>query len=860
MTSTKLRKAKLGKSHAHPSKKIYALTPLAAAVVAALSPTLPVLAQEEATRLEEIIVTATRREMSLQDIPHSIDVLSAIQLDRMGAKDLEASLRALPSVHLTALQPGQNQLTVRGMTSEVFEYTREAQVAVYLDEQPMTSNAQQVGIRNIDMDRIEFLPGPQGTLFGTSSQTGTLRYITKKPHTDGFEGAVEGRWGTTTGGADSYDISGILNIPLVDDKLAVRIVGYSSHDGGYVDNVFGTSLSGNYDNAALVGDDQNEYDVDGGRLHVLWNLSDNWSALFSLVAENTSAPGAWDSDASLDDYQVTRFYEEFRDDDWTSGSLTLSGDLGFADLTLTATRFERDIVYEYDRMSYSQSRDKAYGYYCNLTFDYPTTYYYYYSCIYYAEYLPSYISNDQRQERDSVELRLVSKGDGRFQWTVGAYYEDFLNEWFYGSVIPGWQGTISGDAANYYAFYYGVDSNYYNNYTPNPNQVYPLPATDFFWSQEFTQIITQTAFFGELGYDLTDDLNIFGGIRWAEFERDKIQTDLFPGALIPFGDRADGDGTFRDVGTDSDTIYKIGLRYNFSDDVMAYGLFSQGFRVGGSNSLRAASTGRLPLTFDGDFVNNYELGIKSQLLDGRMTFNASAFFMEWEDYMQGASFDEWWLQGTINAGGAETTGIEMQVQWQVTDRLSFGTSLYIGDKEFQDHHCNDYVDNVNLGCVLNSNGDPIYTTLGEDDDGNFTVETQADIVAGMTLPNSPDARAHASLYYEVPDVFGGDMWFYYDFTYSDESWDGISNIRDNDTDGLSPSWTYSNFSTGLKLPNQLDITVSVNNLFDQNGYSYAWTGEGANARDFGDSRYQIQRAQHRPRTVWLTLRKGFGGT
>ena len=282
-------------------KRKAVLTPLAAAVIAALCPAGPALAQEDgAARLDEIIVTATKRELNLQDVPHSIDVLSAAELKRMGAKDLEATLRALPSVHLTALTPGQNSLVIRGISTGAYEYRTEAQVAVYLDEQPLTFNSQQVGIRNIDLQRIENLPGPQGTLFGSSSQTGTIRYITNKPVTGSVLGQVEGAWGTTTGGEDSYDISGVLNIPI-GDSFAIRAVGYTSHDGGYVDNIFGESFAGNYDNADLVEDDFNEYDVDGGRLHALWNMGDNWSTLITVVAENTDATGVWDTDESLGD-------------------------------------------------------------------------------------------------------------------------------------------------------------------------------------------------------------------------------------------------------------------------------------------------------------------------------------------------------------------------------------------------------------------------------------------------------------------------------------------------------------------------------------------------------------------------------
>ena len=235
------------------NRKSFALTPLSAAVVTALSTGGTAVAQEsDSLAIEEIMVTATKREISLQDVAHSIDVLSSVELQRMGAKDLESTLRALPSIGLVSLQPGQNSLIVRGITTEPFEYRTDAQVAVYLDEQPMSSNSQQVGFRGIDMARVENLPGPQGTLFGASSQTGTIRYITNKPNFDGFFAQVEASGASTDGGDGSYDINGILNIPLIDDKLAARVVAYSSHDGGYVDNVFGESFSGNYDNADLV--------------------------------------------------------------------------------------------------------------------------------------------------------------------------------------------------------------------------------------------------------------------------------------------------------------------------------------------------------------------------------------------------------------------------------------------------------------------------------------------------------------------------------------------------------------------------------------------------------------------------------
>ena len=216
--------------------------------------------------------------------------------------------------------------------------------------------------------------------------------------------------------------------------------------------------------------------------------------------------------------------------------------------------------------------------------------------MYYTNYYPSYVFNYQEQERDAVELRLVSKGDTRFQWMVGAYYEDFLNEWYYGAITPGLVNTTAFATAYAYAYAYGCP-NYYNSYMPNPNQACPLPETDVIYGTDFSNNVTQTALFGELGYNLTDDLRVYGGFRWAEVDRDKFERWAFPvEGLIPPPDRATSDGTFRDVGTDSDTIFKIGVQYDIDDERMVYGLFSQGFRVGGANSQRAAATGMVPQT------------------------------------------------------------------------------------------------------------------------------------------------------------------------------------------------------------------------------------------------------------------------
>lgn len=821
-------------------KSAFVMTPLATAVVAALCPTEAVVAQDDDTvRLEEIIVTATKREIYLQDVPHNIDVLTANDIAKMGAKSLEDAVKALPSIALTAGNPGQNSLVIRGMSSSGFDFRRDAQVGIYVDEQPLTASGQQLGVRTIDMERIELLAGPQGTLFGSSSQSGTMRYITNKPHHRGFGGNVEARYGTTKGGEGSYELNGTLNIPLIEDKLAVRVVGYSSHEGGFVDNVPGTSYSGNYDNSALVEDDFNEYDVDGGRIAAQWNISEDWSLLASVIGEDTHLEGNWATDPFLGDHKITRFTEDFRDDSWYSAALTLKGDLGFAELTVTATHLDRDIAYAWDNMSYTQAKDRYYGgglfleqYYAGN----PYYYNYYYLPLYNTDYIRSTIFIDQEEQRDAVEIRLTSSGDSQLQWVVGAFYEDVYDEWYYGSAFPGLESTTMWAYANYLAYYYGVASNYGNNYTPNLNITYPLAVTDVGFAETVRRTNKQTAVFAEFSYNLTDDWAVLAGIRWAQYDREEFNRYVVPEGL-PVGDRATGDGSYRSVGKSDETFYKLGVRYNIDDDRMVYALFSQGVRLGGHNSPRAASTGRLPLIYDPDYLDNYEVGIKSQWLDNRLTINANYFLMKWSDYQTFAEFDQWWLNGTVNAGDAESRGLEFYTDWQATDRLLLSGSFYSADPVFTE----DWNNNFEGG---------VQQPVDPDD---------LQIRAGMPMPGSPEQKFMISAYYEVPDIFGGQLWFYIDHSYHAEQWGGTFDIFNNNTDGLTPSWTNSNFSVGLRLPNQFEAVVNIQNLFDERGYNIQSVGENENADYFGDPRNHNLRILARPRTVWLSLKKRFGG-
>jgi iron complex outermembrane recepter protein len=776
------------------------LTPLAAAVVAALNPASPALAQSDG-ELEEIIVTATRRASNLQDVAQSITAFTTADIERQGFQNMEDYMKSLPSMNLVNLMPGRNSVIMRGVSTGSAEYRTDSQVAVYLDEQPMTSISQQVDVRMVDIARIESLPGPQGTLFGSSSQSGTLRIITNKPDYTGFSGQATTVIGTTKGGDESYDLNGHLNIPIIDDRLAIRAVGFTTRDGGYVDNVLGMDLAGINDNSAVVEENFNKYSTTGGRLAILWNITDKWELSGNYIVQNSTADGAWETDPSLGDYKISRFFDEYRNDDWYQTSMTLTGDLGFAELSFTASDFSRDIDYEWDNMAYEQWKDAYWGAY------YP---------LYNSDYTFGTIFNFQVQDRYSLEARLTSQGESRLQWMVGAFYEDVYDRWHYGALNPDLTSTTAWEAANYYAYlatYYGYDVQY------------PLPATDVAYLNTYAKTIKQTAIFGEVTYNLTYAFSVTGGMRWFEYDRDEYDLYEFPAGLPVWGAWDDG-GVLTRQGVSNDVVMKFGTEYHLDDERMMYFLYSEGFRLGGTNSARAASTGNIPLEYGPDSLQNYELGLKSQWLNQRLQLNASLFYMEWDDIQLNETVEggPWWQRGTTNAGKAEQKGIEVSGWFNFTDNFFIEGSVFVADPEFPE-------------TFVRTNGGVIE--------------------AGTSMPNSPKRKYWAALQYTVPDIgwVNGDLWFRYDISYQSESWSTLTSAINRDPEGIYPSWQSTNFQIGLNLENDWDISLMARNLWDERNTNFLWRpGYG---EFFGDSRHNNFRSFQRPRTINLTVRKRF---
>ena len=243
------------------------VSPLTAAIFAVLYPASLTLAQgarTDSAQLEEIVVTATRRDVNLQEVPQSITAISTEVIEKQALRRRRLSRRPAVRQHRRGM-PGRNTIVMRGIATGSAEYRTDSQVSVYLDEQPMTSISQQADVRLIDIERVEALPGPQGTLFGSSSQAGTIRYITNKPDVERRSRASSTlEVGTTKGGDESYDFSGWVNIP-VNDNFALRAVGYWSQEGGYVDNVVGPDVGGRCDQCRHREEEPEHYTTKGGR-------------------------------------------------------------------------------------------------------------------------------------------------------------------------------------------------------------------------------------------------------------------------------------------------------------------------------------------------------------------------------------------------------------------------------------------------------------------------------------------------------------------------------------------------------------------------------------------------------------------
>ena len=394
----------------------------------------PVVLAQNAT-LEEIIVTSRQRAESSQDVPMTISTVSGEDIQKQGITTLEDFSRFVGGLNVASTAPGQNTIVFRGV-SDGGGFLVDPTAAIYLDEQAMSMTSMAPDIYPVDIARIEALSGPQSTLFGASSQTGTVRVITNKPDTEGSD--ITGNIGmginTVNHGEMGFDVDATVNIPVIEDKFAIRMSGFSAEDGGFIDSVEGmtvvdpssgagglkSNLNAQYPHADTVESDINGVEWSGGRIQATWIHSDDWKSTLSHNFQSIEANGFNDFDPEVGDLETVKFYDEFRTDDWKQTSLVIEGDLGFATLTVAGSYYDRETLYQHDTQAYS-------------------AYFHYVLGAYYATYdfgtdPIGYLTNDQQNESSTLEVRLSHSGD-KVSWTAGAFYMDSDEYWDFYSYI-----------------------------------------------------------------------------------------------------------------------------------------------------------------------------------------------------------------------------------------------------------------------------------------------------------------------------------------------------------------------------------------------------------------------------------------
>ncbi|NNC98796.1 MAG: TonB-dependent receptor [Gammaproteobacteria bacterium] len=788
-----------------------------------LSPT--ILAQQ----LEEIVVTAQKRAENMQDVPISIQSLGNQKLKELNIQNFQEYAKILPSVAMTpslGAGAGFTLVYMRGIATagDGQATTSQPSVGMYLDELPITTIQGNLDIHTYDIARVEALSGPQGTLYGASSQAGTIRIITNKPDLTEFDGGFSIEGNLIDGGDTGYVAEGFANIPL-SDTAAIRLVGWSKHDAGYIDNVLGsrtfpgvastTADDITVTNERFAKDDYNTIDTIGGRASLRIDLNEDWTVTPTLMAQKMEQEGSWGEDLSSfvsDELQVKHFQEEFTDDEWVQLGLTIEGKIGNFDVTYAGAYLDRDVQGSFDYSDYSYWYDTIYttGYYADLHFSNTG-----------ARTVPNQFfpdagtriwpgarfTNDDGYKRYSHELRVSSPQENRLRGMVGFYVaeqkHDFEQHWEVAGLADIMLMNANDPGGSSAAF---KDTVYLNS----------LDRKD-----------TDEAIFGHLSYDLTEKLEATVGVRFFKPEVTVVGFFGFGLGFTPFWS-SNGENRCTsqvDVKNDapcqnvdkgikeSESIGRVNFTYKIDDDKMVYATWSEGYRPGGIN--RSPDAGE----YVSDFLTNWELGWKTQWMDNRLQLNGAVFFEEWDDFQVsfvGANA----ITQVANGPTAEVTGLESQIVYAATDNLRLSASFTLLESELQDDYCP----------ACNSDG----TSWAP---------------AGTSLPVTADFKGNAIARYGF-DWRGWDAHMQGTVVYEGERGSSL-NQRDNAIRGDVPSSTLVDLSAGIR-NDDYAFELFIKNATDEDAPLYL-TSQCATGT-CGTQNYSVRA---RPRTFGLRFTKEF---
>ncbi|MBB4858610.1 outer membrane receptor protein involved in Fe transport [Novosphingobium chloroacetimidivorans] len=754
------------------------------------------------TASREITVTANRREQSVLDVPYNISVIGGDAITGSQTLDNAELLRSIPGA--TAIDQGPrnggqfNSIRIRGLNvddSNFGDYAvaSVATVSTYVNETPVYAN-----LALVDINRVEVLRGPQGTLYGSGALGGTIKYILQEPKLGRTEGSVAGLVTSTRGsGSIGYQATGIVNVPL-GDAFALRLNVQRQDTPGITDytNLYQLDGNGVPERTATIfttgpnsarytrKKDADDYDSWFARAALLFAPNDTFKATLSYIYQSDHSGGRRQPTDGLDGngkpygaYDNGALILEPSDREFHMGSLEASLDLGFATLT-SATSY-------YDNRGGSQSDNT--GFYANAF----ANFYYFY---------PRPLYTAQRTFGDKAltqEVRLVSSGSHRFDWVVGAYYQDQTRRSTQVSDLVGFK--------DYAAAFFGTDA---------------FVSTDNVFTYRRRDKFRDAALFGELTFNITDRFRVMGGLRYFDNKSD-VTTFVRTGAYNSFA----GSVTTPFTSKDSDVLFKINGSYNFGDDELLYATMSEGYRRGGNNGV--PTIGRFAndpafLTYRADKVTNYEAGVKGRILNG-IQYDVSLYYIDWRNPQFNTSTPIGSYFVVLNGVKARTRGLEAQLSGKLGSRFNYSLGYAYVDAE-----------------VRKSFSDPL---------GNVIAPP------GTPLPGIPKHAITVAGDYTVPISDSLSGIFRFDGFYQSST----QNVLDQT---ISDSRKFSPFSiwdlTATLAGNDWSLSLFAKNVFDNRGvtgsFNAASFGPNPTAEFYGsDARTFITL----PRTIGLSGRVSF---
>ena len=770
-------------------KKLAALnltkTPLAIACTAALLSGNAV--GQEGPALEEILVTASKRTESLQDVGMSITAIGSADLQRMGAVELLDFAVRVPNLAMAYEADGRfdsSSPSIRGVFGK-------DTTGFYIDDTPV--NASMLP-RISDVERVEVLRGPQGSLYGARSMGGTIRMITKQPDLAESFGQISADVSTVEDGDENYSVEGSYNIPIVEDVFALRVSGYYGENSGIRDRVYQESWVRAADgaviptNAPAFSENENVDDEEywGGQVIANWQITDNLSFIPKLIAQKVEADGLPFSDIDPDETTEVRFFDTSEEgtDEWYIGSGTFFWNIDAGQFVSTTSYYDRETDEAEEEHTFLHNL-------FNEVIGIP------------IDPLESQLSTIEKYESFTHETRFTTSFDGPFQFTAGVFYSD--SEWDH--EYPRAVQTGLADEIDRVTGVPGLGQDCVDGFC--------LTDDDLIF---VTKRITETdeiAVFGELTYEFNEWLSITGGGRWYDTEiKEDANSDGF----------ANGGPTSYDEKQDESGFNpKVLVEAIVNDNINVYASGAKGFRIGGIN-------GNLPeglcgpeldelnlnpeesLSYDSDELWSYELGFKSTFGNNRVVLNGAAYFIDWTDIQQQNRL-ACGFQYTANAGEAESKGFEVEVNAAITDGLT--ASLGVG-----------------------------YTDAEITDTGGVAGVSKGDKIQGV-----PDWTVNGSVEYVFPFFGDWDGMVRADANHYGDSYSS-NNESSAATQRLRESWSAVNLRAGM-LSDQYELVLYVDNATDERANL-------ADSRSIAAETPGRQRlVTNRPRTIGLEARMRF---